>query len=172
MSWTRIGILVAVLQAGFYAAGAEIGHHFNPPWSEAQTARLLEQLQDCRPHERAVAAGRLGCCLYTNPDCHPEVVTALVTSLQCDGAYEVRVKAAWAIAFQKITNRCGWTSLYVSSQLDPHWLVRDTSANALKVIETQLEPETIRAWKTRGDGLVRQFRGNYKPGKPGCTLIY
>ena len=116
--------------------------------------------------------GKLGCRWYTNAACREEVVTALITSLQCDGSYEVRVKAAWAIAFQRLANQCGWTALYVSSRLDPHWLVRDTSANALKVIETQLEPDIIRAWKTRGDGLVKEWKNKYTPGKVGCTLIY
>jgi hypothetical protein len=82
------------------------------------------------------------------------------------------VKAAWAIAFQNLSNQCGWTALYVSSRLDPHWLVRDTSANAMKVLETRLEPDVIKAWKARGAELVRQYQGKYKPGQPGGTLIY
>jgi hypothetical protein len=170
----NIGTMIFIAIAPMCVCGVaqEVGHHFNPPFSAAHTAKAVEQLQDCRPHDRSMAVCKLGCCLYTNPACHPEVVPALITSLQCDGAYQVRVKAAWAIAFQNIANQCGWTALYVSSQLDPHWLVRDTASNALKVIETQLDPSIIAAWKTRGNALAKQWKGKYKPGKPDCMLIY
>jgi len=163
---------VSSLVASDCGACNGVGHWFNPPGQDCRAAELIAQLSSCSTRDRQVAARKLGNAWNVNIQSHPEVVVALITALQCDSAWEVRNNAAWAIAFQNVANQSGWTCLYVASKLDPHWMVRDTAANAMKVIEARVCLDCIKSWKTRADSLVKQWKGRYNPGKSEPVLIY
>jgi hypothetical protein len=152
--------------------GEDIGHHLNLPWHERRTDALIDKLGDCCPYDRREAARQLGCCINTNACRHPEIVPNLVHALVCDSAWQVRKKAAWSLAYQRAANQCGWTALYLASRLDPHYMVRDCAANALKVIETQVGLNCIRTWKVRGDALAKEMKPKYKPGTASCCEVF
>lgn len=140
------------------------GCHLCLPWYESHTAKLLEELDDCHYRCRADAAHKLGSKLHTDFCCQPKIVGALVHTLQCDPCYVVRKKAAYAIAYQGIHDRCGWSALYLASRLDPHYLVRDGAADALKVLETHVSLDCIREWKQDAERFEKELKKVYKPG--------
>lgn len=149
-----------------------VGCHLNLPWYDRTTAALLEKLNDCHYRCRAQAAHSLGCKLHTDFCYHPEVVSALIHTLQCDPCYDVRRKAAYAIAYQGIYDHCGWMALYLASRLDTHYLVRENSADALKVLETHVGLGCIREWKVEAATFEKELKGKYKPGKPEWAGAY
>ena len=150
----------------------EIGHCWSWPWCGHRTAVLLQKLRDPCPDVRFKAAVHLGCCCETNAATHPEIVPALVQALQGDSCWQVRRQAAWSLAYQNACNRCGWASLFVASKLDPHWAVRDSAANAIKVIEPRIDEECIRQLGVWGKSVVAQFENCYQPGKISCAAIF
>ncbi len=142
------------------------------PWYSSKTAALLEQLQDCHYRCRAEAAKKLGSRLCTDYCCHPEIVPALVHTLQCDSCWVVRRAAARALGYQVAANQCVWTALFLASRLDPHYLVRDEAADALAIVQTQISLGCIREYREAAEAFEKAVKGHYKPGKPGCELVY
>jgi len=146
--------------------------HVALPGAEARAANLLAQLVDCHYRCRAKAACKLGSRLHVDFCRSPEIVPALVQALECDSCWVVRKEAAYAIAFQGVYDRCGWGALYLASQLDPHYLVREGAADALKVLETHISLGCIKEWKEAADSFVKGLKGKYRPGKDECAGVY
>ncbi len=120
----------------------------------------------------AKAAEKLGCWLRTDAAACPQVVCSLVYVLQCDSCWDVRREAAWSIARQKVDDQLGYMVLYLAMKLDPHWMVRDAAANALKVVETQLSPGCIREWKAAAAAIEPKCKPYYKPGKDESLSVF
>src|SRR5262249_22583575 len=95
---------------------------------------LIDQLCNGNCCERIKAAKKLGCQLHADFCRDPEVLVALVKALLCDTCWEVRATAAWAITHQKGRTEGAVLALYLSSKIDPHYMVRDASADALDVL--------------------------------------
>ncbi len=105
------------------------------PWQAECTAKLLDQLchGDCCC-VRIKAAEKLGCRLYANWNCSPEIADALIQAMECDTCWEVRRAAAWSLALQGARTQYVVLALYMASKFDRHYLVRDTSVQALAVL--------------------------------------
>jgi hypothetical protein len=102
------------------------------PWQASCAQKLIDQL--CNGScccERIKAAEKLGCCLYANWGCTPEIVDALVGALECDTCWEVRREAAWSLGRQGARTHYTVTALYLASKVDHHYLVRDRAKEAL-----------------------------------------
>jgi hypothetical protein len=120
--------------------------------------------------DRIKAAEKLGCRLHADFCCDPEVLSALSHALLCDPCWEVRQAAAWSIAGQKARTNLGVLSLYLSSKIDPHYMVRDAATDAL----TQLlvcRRDCFKDTFAQGDAMAKSLKGKYKPGVQDCIHL-
>jgi hypothetical protein len=147
----------------------EHGFHFCSCQRTEHAHELIDQLNCLCCCDRIKAAEKLGCRLHADFCCDPEVLAALSHALLCDTCWEVRRAAAWSIAGQKARTNLGVMSLYLSSKIDPHYMVRDAAADAL----TQLlvcRRECFKDLFAQADQLAKSLKGKYKPG-PDCVNL-
>jgi hypothetical protein len=122
--------------------------------------------------ERIHAAKELGCRLHADFCCNPEVLDALIGALNCDPCWEVRRAAAWAIAMQDARTDQGLLALYISSKMDPHYMVRVRAAEALDIL-TRCRAACYKDLYKRGDDLIKELKkAGYKPGSENCRVLF
>jgi hypothetical protein len=105
------------------------------PWHSKCACKLMEDL--CSAPcccDRIKAAEKLGCCLYANWGCNPEILDALVNAMECDTCWQVRQTAAWSLALQRARTQYVVLAVYMASRLDHHYQVRDTATQALSIL--------------------------------------
>jgi hypothetical protein len=132
---------------------------------------LIAELNACNCCDRITAARHLGHRLLVDACCDPEILDALTRALQCDSCWEVRRAAAWSIGLQNARTESAVLALYVSSRLDPHYLVRDSAADALDVLLVCRKP-CFKDLFTAADALVKELKGKYRPGTPDCLAVF
>jgi hypothetical protein len=133
--------------------------------------KLIEQLHCPCCCDRVKAAKKLGCRLHADFCECPELVPALVQALLCDTCWEVRREAAWAIGFQGARTRLGVLALYLSSKLDPHYMVRDAATDALDVLLV-CRRACFTDLFTEADKLAKDLGPKYQPTKGECVGIF
>src|SRR5262249_31537633 len=142
----------------------DIGIHICSPKRTEHANELISQLrtQPCCC-DRIRAAEKLGCRIFADWCCDPQIINALAEAVQFDPCWEVRKAAAWSIAYQRARIDTGVASLYLASKLDPHFLVRDAANDALGVLLV-CRRECYKELFERLDKIVSRLRGRYKPG--------
>jgi hypothetical protein len=123
--------------------------------------------------DRITAAQKLGHRWNADFCCDPSVLEALIGALQCDPCWEVRRAAAWSIMLQNARVEPGVVALYVSSKLDPHYLVREQAAESLDILLVCRRQCFHDLFGAGGDGLIKSLKvAKYKPGTGNCMLIF
>lgn len=142
------------------------------PWQSACAEKLIDQLghAECSC-ERIKAADKLGCRLYANWGCTPEIVDALVGALECDTCWEVRQAAGWSLALQGARTQYVVLALYMASRLDHNYRVRDTARQALTVlVPCNLETCYGKVFLSV-DQAAKQLRPYYNPTNQQCVHL-
>jgi hypothetical protein len=122
--------------------------------------------------DRIKAARRLGYRFNADFCCNPEVLDALTRALLCDSCWEVRKAAAWSIALQGARTEPGVLALYLSSKLDPHYLVRTQAAESLDILLLCRRGCFTKLFE-QADVLIAELRKvKFKPGADNCALIF
>jgi hypothetical protein len=135
-------------------------------------AELLEALHNPNFCIRLKAARKLGCRLHADFCQQPDVLEGLIGALQCDTCWDVRYAAAWSIFRQNARVPAGILALYVSSRLDPHYLVRLRASEALDIL-TLGRKECYKELLKAGDKLITELRSKkYKPGTSNCRVLF
>jgi hypothetical protein len=133
--------------------------------------KFIEELGTGDCCERIKAVKKLGCRLHADFCSDPCVLTALLNALHCDPCYEVREAAAWSLVGQNARVEQAILSLYIQSKIDPHYLVRTKSAEALDILTLCHRP-CYKGLYEQGDAIVKALKAaKYKPGQPGCQAI-
>src|SRR5205823_14935245 len=88
--------------------------------------KYIDSLSDCGSDccVRIKAVKKLGSRLHADFCCNPAVLVALTDALLFDRCWEVRYAAAWALFKQDARTNDAVLALYVSSRIDPHYMVR------------------------------------------------
>jgi hypothetical protein len=142
------------------------------PFGSAHAQKLILDLQSENSCERELAATKLGCRLHADFCADPDVLTALIGALQCDTCWEVRRTAAWAIFRQDARVDEAILALYVSSKIDPHYMVRSRAAEALDILIVGRK-ECYRNLLKCGDKLIVELKARgVKPGSGNCRVLY
>src|SRR5262249_4701531 len=139
----------------------------------AHVQKLIEKLScaDCCC-DRIHAAKKLGCRLHADYCCEPCVLEALVGALLCDPCWAVRRSAAWSAMLQNARTDRAVLALYLSSKLDPHYMVRSRAAESLDIL-TLCRRCCYKELYASADELVKQLRAvKYVPGSPGCKVLF
>ncbi len=122
--------------------------------------------------ERIKAAKKLGCRLHADFCQCPDVLTALVTALLTDPCWEVREAAAWSLEGQGARTEEGLLALYISSKMDPHYMVRAKATEALDIL-TLGRLACYRSLFRYADGLITGLRAaKFKPGADKCRIVF
>jgi hypothetical protein len=122
--------------------------------------------------ERIKAAKKLGCRLHADFCECPDVLTALVTALLTDPCWEVRRAAAWSLAGQGARTEEGLLALYISSKMDPHYMVRARATEALDIL-TLCRLACYKSLFRYADGLITGLRkAKFKPGADKCRIVF
>lgn len=122
--------------------------------------------------DRIKAAEKLGSRLHADFCCDPAVLDALLGALSCDSCWEVRYAAAWSIFKQDARTEPAVLALYVSSKMDPHYMVRTRAAEALDIL-TVCRKECYVELLKHADDLIKELKKQgYKPGTANCNLLY
>ena len=122
--------------------------------------------------ERIKAAEKLGSRFHADFCCNPAVLDALIAALQCDPCWEVRRAAAWSIMKQGARTEQAIVALYISSKLDPHYMVRSRAAEALDILTVCCGPYYADLYK-RADDLIKELKAKgYKPGSANCRVVF
>lgn len=138
--------------------------------SEKHVPALLDELHSKDYCKRREAVEKLGCRLHADVCRQPPVLDALLHALQCDSCWEVRRAAAWALFHQRARAECVVLALYISSRLDPHYMVRVRAAEALDLL-TLGRVECYQEMYKAADQLLRVLRGKgYQPGRDCCVI--
>jgi hypothetical protein len=136
------------------------------------TRKLICELHGETCCERIKAAKKLGCRLHADFCTDPEVLNALISALQCDPCWEVRREAAWSLLGQKARVEDAVLALYVSSKLDPHYLVRTRAAEALDILLV-CRKNCFKCLFDRGDQLIAELKKRgVKPGSENCCVQF
>jgi HEAT repeat protein len=147
------------------------GHHHCSCWKAERTQKLIAELGSDCCCDRIKAARHLGYRFNADFCCNPEVLEALNRALLCDSCWEVRKAAAWSIALQGARTEAGVLALYLSSRLDPHYLVRDKAGESLEMLLLCRRPCYAELFR-QADVLVAELRkARFKPGGDNCALI-
>lgn len=137
-----------------------------------ETPVWIERLLRCANFEaRKKAAEKLGCRFCTDFCRTPEVLTALIAALHCDGCWEVRRAAATAIRSQNARTPQAILALYIASRLDPHYLVRERANESMDILLVLQRPCYKQLFKD-ADELIKQLGDKYKPGSHDCQKLY
>jgi hypothetical protein len=122
--------------------------------------------------DRVKAARKLGCRLHADFCECPDVLTALITALLSDPCWEVREAAAWSLAGQGARTEEALLALYISSRMDPHYMVRAKAAFSLDQL-TLCVLSYYRPLFRYADGLIRGLRAaKFKPGADRCRIVF
>jgi hypothetical protein len=139
--------------------------------SPEHAANLISKLHEPCCCERIRAVEGLGNRLRADFCKEPEVLNALICAMQCDPCWEVRRAAAWALHRQGARVDQAVVALYVSSRMDPHYLVRDKAKEALDILLLG-HYECYRCFFQSGDQLIKDLKkAGYKPGTENCHLM-
>lgn len=142
------------------------------PWQDCLSRKHVEDLQQGDCCCRICAARMLGCRLDANICCQPEVLQALNEALLCDPCWEVRRAAAWSLKRQDARIESTILMLYVSSKLDPHFLVRDRATEALDIL-MRCRKDCYKDLLAHADVLIKELRKKkYKPGSENCRIVF
>jgi hypothetical protein len=140
-------------------------------YDSAHAQKLIAGLASPSWCQRQRGVEWLGSRLHADFCRDPEVLRTLSTVLQCDPCWHVRRAAAWAIFRQRANTAEGLLSLYISSQLDPHYLVRMRALEAIDIL-TVTAPSCYKPLFERGDKLIAELRAKkYEPGSEKCWVI-
>jgi hypothetical protein len=135
------------------------------------TDDLLVELGNPDFCRRTAAANKLGNRWHADFCQDPRVLAALVGTLLCDPCWEVRRAAARAIARQDARTPEGVLALHISSNLDPHYMVRIRAAESLDLLTLCRKP-CFKELLARGDRLVARLRDEkYLPGGKDCAVL-
>ncbi len=122
--------------------------------------------------DRIKAAKKLGCRLHADYCCNPAVLDALLGALTCDPCWEVRKAAAKSIYLQDALTEQSVLVLYVSSKVDPHYVVRVQAAEALDII-TRCRKNCYKDLYAHADDLIKELKKQkFKPGTENCQLLF
>jgi hypothetical protein len=122
--------------------------------------------------ERIKAARKLGCRLHADFCQCPDVATALITALLCDPCWEVRRAAAWSLMGQGAYTEEALLALYISSKMDPHYMVRARASEALDIL-TLGRLACYKSLFRYADGLITGLRrAKFKPGADKCRIVF
>src|SRR5262249_25064791 len=150
----------------------ETGHRHCSAWKAEHAHKLIAKLESDCCCDRIQAAKHLGCRLLADYCCCPEVLDALMHALLCDPCWEVRKAASWSIMLQGARTETAVLALYVSSKLDPHYLVRIGAAESLDILLVCRQGCFTDLLKS-ADELIKQLRSaKFKPGTTGCASIF
>jgi len=140
-------------------------------WFPPEHARnLINELDGKDSCKRVAAVKKLGCRLHADYCLDPAVLDALLHALQCDPCWEVRRAAAWSLFQQDARTEPSVLALYISSRLDPHYMVRIRAAEALDLL-TLGKDECYRELYKAADQLIRVLRAKgYRPGRDCCLI--
>jgi hypothetical protein len=146
--------------------------HFRLPalFGCEHTHKLICSLTQGDCDERVKAAKKLGSRIHADFCCNPEVLGALVHALQCDTCWKVRAAAAWAISSQHARVPQGVVALYLASKIDPNYMVRDASADALDIL-ILCRRDCYKDMFAAADELSKKIRGYYKPTDGRCVNL-
>ncbi len=143
-----------------------------PAWKAKEARIWIEQLLHCPNFAaRKTAAAKLGCRWHADFCQTPEVLTALIAALHCDACWEVRRVAATSLREQNARTPQAILALYIASQLDPHYLVRERANESLDILLILQRPCYKQLLKD-ADELIKKLRGKYKPGAHDCQTLY
>jgi hypothetical protein len=138
--------------------------------SPDHASRLLEALASDDFCKRRNAVEKLGCRLHADVCSQPAVLDALLQSLQCDKCWEVRRAAAWSLFGQRARTEAVVLALYISSRIDPHYMVRIRSAEALDLLTVGKRECYTELYKA-ADQLLRVLKSKgYQPGRDCCLI--
>jgi hypothetical protein len=138
--------------------------------SPDHAACLVDALRSADFCNRVNAVEKLGCRLHADICLQPPVLDALLQALQCDKCWEVRRAAAWALFGQRARTEAVVLALYISSQIDPHYMVRIRAAEALDLL-TLGRRECYDELYKAADQLIRVLRSKgYQPGRDCCLI--
>jgi hypothetical protein len=138
--------------------------------SDTHVPALLDELHSKDYCKRLKAVEKLGCRLHADICRQPPVLDALLHALQCDSCWEVRRAAAWALFGQRARTDPVVLALYISSRLDPHYMVRTRAAEALDLL-TLGRFECYQEMYKAADQLMRVLRSKgYQPGRDCCLI--
>jgi hypothetical protein len=141
-------------------------------FSSCHAQKFIDALHDGDCCDRVHAAKKLGCRLHADYCSDPCVLGALIGALQCDPCWEVRRTAAWSILGQKATSDEAILALYVSSKIDPHYMVRSRAAEALDIL-TLCRRECYKSLYESGDKLIKELKAaKWAPGGPNCRILF
>jgi hypothetical protein len=137
-----------------------------------QAEKLIEGLSSCECCVRIKAVKKLGCRLHADFCSEPCVLNALLSALLCDRCWEVRRHAAWSLMLQGARTEQGLVALYISSKLDPHYMVRARALEALDIL-TLCRRECYKGLFEQADGLIKDLRAQkFVPGSEGCNVAF
>ncbi len=136
------------------------------------TDKLLDELGNPDFCHRIAAAEKLGNRCHADFCWDARVLPALIGALQCDPCWQVRRAAAWAIAMQGARTPEGVLALYISSKLDPHYMVRIRATEGLDILML-CRKACYKELLAAGDKLVAQLRAKkVVPGSKNCRVLF
>jgi hypothetical protein len=136
--------------------------------------KYLDKLLGCDTTccERIKAVKKLGCRLHADFCKDPDVLVALTDVLLFDPCWEVRRTAAWSIFGQRAYTHEALLALYVSRNLDPHYMVRQRATEAQELL-TLCRSACYKSLYAYGDALVKELRKQgYKAGEKNAREAF
>jgi hypothetical protein len=150
----------------------DTGHHHCSCRKSERAHQLIDQLCSDACCDRIHAARKLGYRFNADFCCDPEVLSALVRALLGDPCWEVRRAAAWSITLQKARNDEGVLALYISSNMDPHFLVREKAKESLDILLV-CRKGCFRDLFATADELIKKLRkAKFKPGAGDASILF
>jgi hypothetical protein len=121
---------------------------------------------------RIKAVKKLGNRLCADFCKDPDVLNALLDALYFDSCWKVRRAAAWSIFGQRAFSDEALLALYISSKLDPHYLVRVRAAEALDLL-TLCRKCCYKGIYEYGDEFIKELRkAKFVPGSKDARDAY
>lgn len=143
-----------------------------PPWQAKEARIWADRLLRCSNFQaRKQAAAKLGCRWHADFCQSPEILTALIAALHCDGCWEVRRTAATSLRQQNARTPQAILALYIAGKLDPHYLVRERANESIDILLV-LQRSCYKQLFKVADELIDKLRGKYKPGSHDCQTLY
>jgi hypothetical protein len=142
------------------------------PFGSCHAEKLVAELSSCECCVRIKAVKKLGSRVHADFCSEPCVLNALLSALLCDECWEVRRHAAWSLMLQGARTEPALVALYISSKLDPHYMVRVRAAEALDLL-TLCRKECYKGLFEQTDALVKTLRDQkFVPGREHCNLVF
>lgn len=141
------------------------------PFKPCHAHQYIETLCSGDCCGRIKAAKKLGWRLHADVCADPAVLDALLGALLCDTCWEVRRAAATSLYLQDARFENALLALYISSKLDPHYMVRTKATEALDILTVCRKPCYKELFEF-GDKLIKELRSKkYLPGSEHCKEI-